>query len=160
MDFSIAFLCFFHYKYRETIKKIHKWHYFVNLDTGWAGKMIPEVQLCPLRASDPLPKEALREFSSSCHLPESRLSLDGGWVSAPSPLPTSALPCTAGSTKYFGTAKARYDFCARDRSELSLKEGDIIKILNKKGQQGWWRGEIYGRVSWGESRQPGERAWG
>uniref|UniRef100_A0A667ING7 Vav guanine nucleotide exchange factor 1 n=1 Tax=Lynx canadensis TaxID=61383 RepID=A0A667ING7_LYNCA len=57
----------------------------------------------------------------------------------------------AGSTKYFGTAKARYDFCARDRSELSLKEGDIIKILNKKGQQGWWRGEIYGRVSWGES---------
>lgn len=53
---------------------------------------------------------------------------------------------TAGSTKYFGTAKARYDFCARDRSELSLKEGDIIKILNKKGQQGWWRGEIYGRV--------------
>uniref|UniRef100_G1U027 Vav guanine nucleotide exchange factor 1 n=1 Tax=Oryctolagus cuniculus TaxID=9986 RepID=G1U027_RABIT len=54
----------------------------------------------------------------------------------------------AGSTKYFGTAKARYDFCARDRSELSLKEGDIVKILNKKGQQGWWRGEIYGRVSW------------
>uniref|UniRef100_A0A8C4M1H1 Vav guanine nucleotide exchange factor 1 n=1 Tax=Equus asinus asinus TaxID=83772 RepID=A0A8C4M1H1_EQUAS len=52
------------------------------------------------------------------------------------------------STKYFGTAKARYDFCARDRSELSLKEGDIIKILNKKGQQGWWRGEIYGRVGW------------
>ncbi|CAH6779500.1 Vav1 [Phodopus roborovskii] len=54
----------------------------------------------------------------------------------------------AGSTKYFGTAKARYDFCARDRSELSLKEGDIIKILNKKGQQGWWRGEIYGRIGW------------
>nr|XP_011744649.1 proto-oncogene vav [Macaca nemestrina] len=64
-----------------------------------------------------------------------------------------------GSTKYFGTAKARYDFCARDRSELSLKEGDIIKILNKKGQQGWWRGEIYGRV-----RQAGlgdrGKAWG
>uniref|UniRef100_A0A287CTZ5 Proto-oncogene vav n=1 Tax=Ictidomys tridecemlineatus TaxID=43179 RepID=A0A287CTZ5_ICTTR len=54
----------------------------------------------------------------------------------------------AGSAKYFGTAKARYDFCARDRSELSLKEGDIIKILNKRGQQGWWRGEIYGRVGW------------
>lgn len=65
----------------------------------------------------------------------------------------SALCRTAGSTKYFGTAKARYDFCARDRSELSLKEGDIIKILNKKGQQGWWRGEIYGRVSWGGAMQ-------
>uniref|UniRef100_A0A2K5Q1S1 Vav guanine nucleotide exchange factor 1 n=1 Tax=Cebus imitator TaxID=2715852 RepID=A0A2K5Q1S1_CEBIM len=45
-----------------------------------------------------------------------------------------------GSTKYFGTAKARYDFCAQDRSELSLKEGDIIKILNKKRQQGCGEG--------------------
>ena len=63
--------------------------------------------------------------------------------------PMSALCRTAGSIKIFGTAKARYDFCARDRSELSLKEGDIVKILNKKGQQGWWRGEIYGRVSRG-----------
>lgn len=76
----------------------------------------------------------------------------------PTVLTTSALPYTAGSTKYFGTAKVRYDFCARDRSELNLKEGDIVKILNKKGQQGWWRGEIYGRVSQGGAwhlRHPG-----
>uniref|UniRef100_A0A674JDN4 Vav guanine nucleotide exchange factor 1 n=1 Tax=Terrapene triunguis TaxID=2587831 RepID=A0A674JDN4_9SAUR len=53
-----------------------------------------------------------------------------------------------GGLKYFGSAKARYDFCARDRTELTLKEGDIIKILSKKGQQGWWKGEIYGRVGW------------
>lgn len=65
----------------------------------------------------------------------------------------SALLPYSRSTKYFGTAKARYDFCARDLSELSLKEGDIIKILNKKGQQGWWRGEIYVGVSWGGPRQ-------
>lgn len=70
------------------------------------------------------------------------------------PFPHLLSPHTAGSTKYFGTAKARYDFCARDRSELSLKEGDIIKILNKKGQQGWWRGEIYGRVSQGGVWEP------
>ncbi|XP_036597813.1 proto-oncogene vav isoform X1 [Trichosurus vulpecula] len=54
----------------------------------------------------------------------------------------------AGSARYFGSAKARYDFCARDRTELSLKEGDIIKIISKKGHQGWWRGEIYGRIGW------------
>uniref|UniRef100_A0A4X2M243 Proto-oncogene vav n=1 Tax=Vombatus ursinus TaxID=29139 RepID=A0A4X2M243_VOMUR len=54
----------------------------------------------------------------------------------------------AGSSRYFGSAKARYDFCARDRTELSLKEGDIIKIISKKGHQGWWRGEIYGRIGW------------
>ncbi|XP_064416272.1 proto-oncogene vav [Latimeria chalumnae] len=50
------------------------------------------------------------------------------------------------SVKYYGTAKARYDFSARDRQELSLKEGDIIKILSKKGQSGWWKGEVYGKV--------------
>ncbi|XP_043829623.1 proto-oncogene vav isoform X3 [Dromiciops gliroides] len=59
----------------------------------------------------------------------------------------SRTPAT-GSTRYFGSAKARYDFCARDRTELSLKEGDIIKIISKKGHQGWWRGEIYGRIGW------------
>uniref|UniRef100_A0A8C5WRA9 Vav guanine nucleotide exchange factor 1 n=1 Tax=Laticauda laticaudata TaxID=8630 RepID=A0A8C5WRA9_LATLA len=52
------------------------------------------------------------------------------------------------SLKYFGSVKARYNFCARDRTELSLSEGDIIKILNKKGQPGWWKGEIYGRIGW------------
>lgn len=81
-------------------------------------------------------------------------------MSAPGLFPTFALPFTAGSTKYFGTAKVRYDFCARDRSELNLKEGDIVKILNKKGQQGWWRGEIYGRVSQGGAWQPGKGCWG
>uniref|UniRef100_A0A665TWB0 Osteoclast-stimulating factor 1 n=1 Tax=Echeneis naucrates TaxID=173247 RepID=A0A665TWB0_ECHNA len=46
----------------------------------------------------------------------------------------------------FGVARARYDFSARDRTELSLREGDTIKILSKKGHSGWWRGEVYGRV--------------
>uniref|UniRef100_A0A8C7YR93 Osteoclast-stimulating factor 1 n=1 Tax=Oryzias sinensis TaxID=183150 RepID=A0A8C7YR93_9TELE len=51
-----------------------------------------------------------------------------------------------GSMKYFGVARARYDFSARDRSELSLREGDTIKILSKKSHNGWWKGEVYGRV--------------
>ncbi|KAM9769697.1 proto-oncogene vav [Menidia menidia] len=51
-----------------------------------------------------------------------------------------------GSMRCFGVARARYDFSARDRSELSLREGDTIKILSKKGQSGWWKGEVYGRV--------------
>uniref|UniRef100_A0A8C2WEG0 Osteoclast-stimulating factor 1 n=1 Tax=Cyclopterus lumpus TaxID=8103 RepID=A0A8C2WEG0_CYCLU len=50
------------------------------------------------------------------------------------------------TTRSFGVVRARYDFSARDRSELSLREGDTIKILNKKGQSGWWKGEVYGRV--------------
>ncbi|XP_025059730.1 proto-oncogene vav isoform X2 [Alligator sinensis] len=53
-----------------------------------------------------------------------------------------------GGLRYFGSAKARYDFCARDRTELTLQEGDVIRILSKKGNPGWWKGEIYGRVGW------------
>uniref|UniRef100_A0A3Q3R5C9 Osteoclast-stimulating factor 1 n=1 Tax=Monopterus albus TaxID=43700 RepID=A0A3Q3R5C9_MONAL len=55
-------------------------------------------------------------------------------------------PEQRGSLKGFGVARARYDFSARDRTELSLREGDTIKILSKKGQSGWWKGEVYGRV--------------
>ncbi|NXL40221.1 VAV protein, partial [Glaucidium brasilianum] len=60
------------------------------------------------------------------------------------PIPT---PCP-GAVRSFGSAKARYDFCARDRTELTLREGDIIRVLSKKGHPGWWKGEIYGRVGW------------
>uniref|UniRef100_A0A669DDY1 Osteoclast-stimulating factor 1 n=1 Tax=Oreochromis niloticus TaxID=8128 RepID=A0A669DDY1_ORENI len=55
-------------------------------------------------------------------------------------------PEQRGSMRNFGVARARYDFSARDRSELSLREGDTIKILSKKGHSGWWKGEVYGRV--------------
>ncbi|XP_037113084.1 proto-oncogene vav-like isoform X2 [Syngnathus acus] len=51
-----------------------------------------------------------------------------------------------GSARTFGIARARYDFSARDRSELSLREGDTIRILSRKGQSGWWKGEVYGKV--------------
>ncbi|XP_028449564.1 proto-oncogene vav isoform X3 [Perca flavescens] len=55
-------------------------------------------------------------------------------------------PTPGGSVNSFGVVRARYDFSARDRSELSLREGDTIKILSKKGHSGWWKGEVYGRV--------------
>ncbi|MEQ2193996.1 hypothetical protein XENOCAPTIV_020392, partial [Xenoophorus captivus] len=53
---------------------------------------------------------------------------------------------TGGSIRSFGLVRARYDYSARDRTELSLREGDTIKILSKKGHSGWWKGEVYGRV--------------
>ncbi|KAF3852571.1 hypothetical protein F7725_005926 [Dissostichus mawsoni] len=51
-----------------------------------------------------------------------------------------------GSLKCLGVVRARYNFSPRDRSELSLREGDTIKIISKKGHSGWWKGEVYGRV--------------
>ncbi|XP_045067638.1 proto-oncogene vav isoform X4 [Coregonus clupeaformis] len=55
-------------------------------------------------------------------------------------------PSPGGSMHSFGTARARYDFSARDRTELSLREGDTVKVLSKKAPNGWWKGEVYGRV--------------
>ncbi|XP_063745366.1 guanine nucleotide exchange factor VAV2 isoform X6 [Eleginops maclovinus] len=47
------------------------------------------------------------------------------------------------------TAVARYNFAARDMRELSLREGDIVKIYSKiGGDQGWWKGEANGRIGW------------
>uniref|UniRef100_A0A3Q3JXJ9 Osteoclast-stimulating factor 1 n=2 Tax=Monopterus albus TaxID=43700 RepID=A0A3Q3JXJ9_MONAL len=51
------------------------------------------------------------------------------------------------SPRLVGIAVARYDFCSRDTRELSLLQGDIIKIYTKMSN-GWWKGELDGRVGW------------
>uniref|UniRef100_A0A674BJ77 Vav 3 guanine nucleotide exchange factor b n=1 Tax=Salmo trutta TaxID=8032 RepID=A0A674BJ77_SALTR len=53
---------------------------------------------------------------------------------------------TVFSPRVVGIALARYDFSSRDTRELSLQEGDIVKIYTKMAN-GWWRGEVNGRVS-------------
>ncbi|XP_074485807.1 proto-oncogene vav isoform X3 [Sebastes fasciatus] len=66
---------------------------------------------------------------------------------SPNDTPNSTPNTTpGGSLRSLGVVRARYAFSARDRSELSLQEGDTIKILSKKGHSGWWKGEVYGRV--------------
>uniref|UniRef100_A0A8C3B1E5 Vav 3 guanine nucleotide exchange factor b n=1 Tax=Cyclopterus lumpus TaxID=8103 RepID=A0A8C3B1E5_CYCLU len=50
-------------------------------------------------------------------------------------------------TRVMGVAVARYDFCSRDTRELSLLQGDVIKIYTKMSN-GWWKGEIDGRMGW------------
>ncbi|XP_073090474.1 guanine nucleotide exchange factor VAV3 isoform X1 [Manis javanica] len=52
------------------------------------------------------------------------------------------------SPRVLGIAIARYDFCARDMRELSLLKGDVVKIYTKMSANGWWRGEVNGRVGW------------
>ncbi|XP_044158107.1 guanine nucleotide exchange factor VAV3 isoform X1 [Bufo gargarizans] len=52
------------------------------------------------------------------------------------------------SPRVLGIAIARYDFCARDMRELSLFKGDVVKIYSKSGTNGWWRGEVNGKVGW------------
>ncbi|KAG8014328.1 Guanine nucleotide exchange factor VAV3 [Nibea albiflora] len=51
------------------------------------------------------------------------------------------------SPRVVAIAVARYDFCARDTRELSLLQGDVIRIFTKMSN-GWWKGEVDGRVGW------------
>uniref|UniRef100_A0A8D2KTT3 Vav guanine nucleotide exchange factor 3 n=1 Tax=Varanus komodoensis TaxID=61221 RepID=A0A8D2KTT3_VARKO len=60
--------------------------------------------------------------------------------------PSSAPFWSVLSPKVLGIAIARYDFCARDMRELSLLKGDVVKIYTKISANGWWRGEVNGRV--------------
>ncbi|XP_056599211.1 guanine nucleotide exchange factor VAV3b isoform X1 [Triplophysa dalaica] len=46
-----------------------------------------------------------------------------------------------------GIALARYDFGSRDTRELSMQVGDLVKIYIKCAN-GWWKGEVNGRVGW------------
>ncbi|XP_041127021.1 guanine nucleotide exchange factor VAV3-like isoform X1 [Polyodon spathula] len=62
--------------------------------------------------------------------------------------PSSAPFWSVFSPKVIGIAIARYDFSPRDMRELSLLEGDIVKIYTKTGANGWWRGEANGKVGW------------
>uniref|UniRef100_A0A7N6BXW8 Vav 2 guanine nucleotide exchange factor n=1 Tax=Anabas testudineus TaxID=64144 RepID=A0A7N6BXW8_ANATE len=58
-------------------------------------------------------------------------------------------PLKLFTPRVVSTAVARYNFAARDMRELSLREGDIVKIYSKiGGDQGWWKGEANGRVGW------------
>ncbi|MBN3299809.1 VAV2 factor, partial [Amia calva] len=62
---------------------------------------------------------------------------------------TSAPFWSVFTPRVIGTAVARYNFAARDMRELSLREGDIVKIYSKiGGDQGWWKGEANGRIGW------------
>uniref|UniRef100_A0A8C1ZVY1 Vav 3 guanine nucleotide exchange factor b n=1 Tax=Cyprinus carpio TaxID=7962 RepID=A0A8C1ZVY1_CYPCA len=49
------------------------------------------------------------------------------------------------SPTMLGIALARYDFGSRDTRELSLRVGDLVKIYTKS-TNGWWKGEVNGRV--------------
>ncbi|XP_014798434.1 PREDICTED: guanine nucleotide exchange factor VAV2-like [Calidris pugnax] len=69
-----------------------------------------------------------------------------GWGSSRLPL---LCPLAVFTPRVIGTAVARYNFAARDMRELSLREGDVVKIYSRiGGDQGWWKGETNGRVGW------------
>ncbi|KAJ3614148.1 hypothetical protein NHX12_017724 [Muraenolepis orangiensis] len=82
-------------------------------------------------------KECFRDLDTTLETPHKQAEPTSSQKNTPVPGVDKQSP---------GMVKARYDFSARDRTELSLREGDTIKILSKKGRMGWWKGEVYGRV--------------
>ncbi|MGZ6330812.1 MAG: SH3 domain-containing protein, partial [Parachlamydiaceae bacterium] len=55
--------------------------------------------------------------------------------------PSTPLPSTP-----MEKAQALYDFTGHDSSTLSFKKGDIIHIIEKKGD--WWKGELNGKTGY------------
>jgi len=41
--------------------------------------------------------------------------------------------------------KALYDYNAQDTKDLSFKEGDYIRLIDKSNPSGWWEGELNGK---------------
>uniref|UniRef100_A0A8C5FB51 Vav 3 guanine nucleotide exchange factor b n=1 Tax=Gadus morhua TaxID=8049 RepID=A0A8C5FB51_GADMO len=83
-------------------------------------------------------REGFRSLDTTLQVPYRRLT-NGD---AARPLPQAS---TVFSPRVVNTAVARYDFSSRDTRELSLAEGDVVKIYFKMSN-GWWRGDVDGRV--------------
>uniref|UniRef100_A0A8C5HEF1 Vav guanine nucleotide exchange factor 3 n=1 Tax=Gouania willdenowi TaxID=441366 RepID=A0A8C5HEF1_GOUWI len=90
-----------------------------------------------------------KKFGSIFELIEyyKRHSLREGFRSLDTTLQFPYREAENASLLLMGVAIARYDFSSRDTRELSLQEGDVVKIYTKTGANGWWRGEVNGRVS-------------
>uniref|UniRef100_A0A8C3B107 Vav 3 guanine nucleotide exchange factor b n=1 Tax=Cyclopterus lumpus TaxID=8103 RepID=A0A8C3B107_CYCLU len=91
-------------------------------------------------------KEGFSSLDTTLQVPYRELS--NGSIPKGAVLCTNVyLPPYVFSPRVMGVAVARYDFCSRDTRELSLLQGDVIKIYTKMSN-GWWKGEIDGRMGW------------
>ncbi|KAK7158965.1 hypothetical protein R3I94_005336 [Phoxinus phoxinus] len=78
-------------------------------------------------------KEGFRTLDTTLQMPYKELS--------------SGLRTAVLTPRVLGIALARYDFSSKDTRELSLQVGDLVKIYIKC-TNGWWKGEVNGRVGW------------
>uniref|UniRef100_A0A8D1BZ37 Guanine nucleotide exchange factor VAV2 n=1 Tax=Sus scrofa TaxID=9823 RepID=A0A8D1BZ37_PIG len=82
-------------------------------------------------------KESFKQLDTTLKYPYKSRERSASRASSRSPVFTP---------RVIGTAVARYNFAARDMRELSLREGDVVKIYSRiGGDQGWWKGETNGR---------------
>ena len=78
--------------------------------------------------------------------PDYVLKLGWGWLWRAS-LRGGERP-TDGSVSAAGErAVVRYSYTAEQPDELTLKEGEVIRVLDKHLEdEGWWRGEVNGKI--------------
>ncbi|PKU30337.1 hypothetical protein llap_19359 [Limosa lapponica baueri] len=116
----------------------------------WEGRLLQtkksgyfpssSVKPCPVDARPPNSRPPSREIDYTAYPCPQGLNFSS--QSSSSPFWSVFTP------RVIGTAVARYNFAARDMRELSLREGDVVKIYSRiGGDQGWWKGETNGRVS-------------
>jgi hypothetical protein len=50
------------------------------------------------------------------------------------------------SSGSLGDCRALYDYVGADQHELDFFAGDILRILERDYESGWWTGELNGRI--------------
>jgi len=54
----------------------------------------------------------------------------------------------ASDPKVIGYCEAQYDYSPMETNQIAFKVGERIAILSKsRGNRGWWKGRIDGKVS-------------
>ncbi|KAH7030339.1 hypothetical protein BKA57DRAFT_478390 [Linnemannia elongata] len=64
-----------------------------------------------------------------------------GSASAPAPPPVASAPALPVREKAYKQVRALYNFDATAEGELSLRKGDIVRIIEEI-DEGWWEGEL------------------
>merc|ERR1719354_1487568 len=98
--------------------------------------------------------------STRTKVPSQRSSLDRVMTSQRTSSSTSSLTSqstsrasnvssSSSSRESTPLGKVLYNFESRSSSELQVNAGDLVKIVNKKGEaQGWWKVEINGKLGY------------
>ncbi len=50
------------------------------------------------------------------------------------------------NVEFIGECRALYDYVGADQHELDFMAGDIINVIEKDNNSGWWTGELGGRT--------------